>query len=188
MRKLILGIIAVICLDIGFNAYVRSDHPAETITTAGNDEVYQSNSVGRLVDERIETTSRPEVGPAEVITEKRATAHSGDRERIKYNSSRIDGRQKESVQMSLRSDKKDRRRPAGVNNRRQPDHYAQLKPVEIRFKKVNSNTNLSENKSNVPNSAKEDGPRSDSKSFVARALPILKKPYDWLKALGAKMK
>lgn len=34
----------------------------------------------------------------------------------------------------------------------------------------------------------DEEPRRKDKSFIAKALPIIKKPYDWLKAIGSKLR
>jgi hypothetical protein len=44
-----------------------------------------------------------------------------------------------------------------------------------------------------PRLLRADGPirtgdEEDGKPWIAKALPIVKKPYSWLKALGAKLK
>jgi len=31
-------------------------------------------------------------------------------------------------------------------------------------------------------------PRSENRSFIAKAMPVIKKPYDWLKAVGSKLR
>jgi hypothetical protein len=181
MRKLILGIIALVCLDIGFVAYTSMDlrenlavkrsevpGPTDLALITPPTVIPGPSATGNITDV-------PSAGPVK--------AESADISNNRY--SFRSSPQRKSTSIKVRS-RMNERVPAGRN---QPlfepivfyapgpstgeTNYivavkdtSSLKPARKQFVRYR--------------------PKTENRSLVARAWPVIKKPYEWIKALGSK--
>ena len=186
MRNLIIGIIAVIVLDIGFVNYVKNDNAADITSAVDNTEM------NLAFDSASDLTETPELAESEPLD---ATTETGST-RPEIAAVNIPERRMGRTKFGMRPAKKDRRRPNRLNSYQSLDLYALLKPVEIEIPNAESRIKVRkepieiivDRPADISEHPAKDTPKPDNKSFVAIVLPVIKKPWDWIRAIGSKLK
>ena len=167
MRKLILGIIAVICLDIAFIVYPGSDRPAQRAAVTINTTARQLNSIGAPVNDRSMAPQAEDV---------MAGPETADADR--------DDQRPAIVSRSLTAERS--RTASSKRNDRMSDLDARLQPTVIVIGNSNSTARSLERRPDLSERAKKDMP--DDRSFISSVLPIVKKPYEWIRFIGSKLR
>lgn len=189
MRNLIIGIIAVIVLDIGFVTYVKNDNAADTTSAVVNTD---ENETNLAFDSASDLTETPELAEPESLPE--STKAISKRPEIA--ALNFPEKRKGRAEYGLRTVKKDRRLPTRGGLHQSPDVYALLKPIKIEIPKADSGIKvkkepaetLVERLADISEYPAKDAPKPDNKSFIASVLPVIKKPWDWIRAIGSKLK
>ena len=186
MQKLVLGMIVIICLDIGFAAYMAIDNQADTSSKTVDRVANDFNPASNSSNNRTKTTppAGPTLmkrGPAEVEIVKRASIGSDDSKVKTF------VRRKGNAEVSLLASSKDRGLPARTYSVIMSDPYALQKPYEVKPRTEYPAKMPVYGRSHGSAPTAKDMRKSDKKSFVASTLPVLKKPYEWIKAIGSKM-
>ncbi len=177
MGKLLLGIIAVICLDLGFVAFMADDRTQES---------------ARMVVENVQETdlaSDPMVAPASLsVYDEPAVlpAAAPVPERIVYVPVVV-VRHVRSSPLTLTASKAKHRDLAPESERTDP------KVIEARYvesaPKKNAEMSEAAQRDLIYELATMKNRRSEKRSFVASSVvPVVKKPWDLLKAVGDKLK
>ena len=163
MRKLILGIVAVLCVQIMFQTFMavdRSDADRRAMIASGP-LVGPIADAGDATADIAEPTEHNEVAPM-------------------YADSRT---------VSRRLGSKNIRPRQAPGSRVLP---GTLDPVTITAasapKPPAPGSNALQTSSNVVHLVTRDAPKFQKRSLIARALPVIKKPYDWLKAVASRLK
>ncbi len=174
MRKLILGIIAVICLDVAFIVYPGIREPAKVAYPAVN---YGPRNVAELSDQRF--SDELAVVSNEESPDEPDELSAVERKVVAARASRNAGN---NGRYSMRV----------RNDRRSLNQQALFKPVVITVGQTNSTSKAAsfDRPLDLPERLKKDGPelRSDDRSLVSTLMPIVKKPYEWIKFIGSKLK
>lgn len=175
MERLILGIIAVICLHIGYVAYVYTDRPivdtarnppqtaVQPRPVTGLDKTFARIFPGGDISSTFESAEDRDTGPVSaksVLTRTTGSDPSAPAaRRVERYSSRVDP-----------DDISDRGpfKPVTIEI---PPPYIPKMPVEPERPAIKTSIQKTENK-----------------SFFASVMPVFKKPYSWIKALGSKLK
>jgi hypothetical protein len=173
MERLILGIIAVICLHIAYVAYIYSDRPvietawngphpgAQPRQLIGLDETFDRIFPGGDIRSTLESSEETESTPAD------AKVRRSD--------------------VALRS----------ATVARRVDRYSPpVDPDEISDRGPFKSVTIEIPRPYIPKmSVEPERPtiqatvqRKENRSFMASVLPVFKKPYSWIKALGSKLK
>ena len=178
MRKLILGIIAVVCLDIGFVYYISkgiqtdlavNKTPDQQAVTAANPAVVSGPSAAK---------GAPDTADVAALKARRENV-SGSMETVRLSSQRraASAKVRSRTKQHVPTDRNQPlfstivfyvpRRPAVVTQRTVPfKNTRDLKPAGRQFVKY--------------------APKRENRSLVARVWPVVKKPYEWVKALGSR--
>jgi len=185
MRNLVLGIIALICLDIGFVYYTsvglqrdltvnKAPTPEQTATAAAPSDI--SNNLTAASGPSADNTA----GPTDIAGVK------ADSEEV------LNDR---GVRPSMQ------RRASGVKARQRSNEYRSAARTKVIFATVifyvpRHSTTATERVVYVKNTRElnpaaekqfvRTAPKSENRSLVARVWPVIKKPYDWIKVLGSK--
>ncbi len=163
MRRPLLGIIVVFCLQMGFIAYTAINRPIETLMP-----------VKEIASETNTIADAPDIPDGtEVLNDKDSSGVS--RKRI--------------VTETLISSRKVVRAPASRPIYRVPQMVASQKPVKTRLKtEYPQPTPFTTESKNYPLSARVVS-RSEKKSFfLSKSVAVFRKPYDWLKAIGVRIR
>ncbi len=180
MKGWVFGIFGVFCLQAGFIALTAIDRPFETMV-AVNEVMNDANPVANTIgfadeDEFIDYES--ESGTVEVLGESIAVSTVARRKirRSTWNASR-------TIKRSVKVPE-----PQPVNF--EPVIIAIRKHPPIQFKTEYVGLQSAARASDAKPQAANARPVSKraKKSFASKSLAVLKKPYDWLKALGSKFK
>ena len=174
MKWWILGIIGVFCLQLGFIEYTAIDRRFETLV-----------AVNEVTSDSDSTANAPTILNGDEFLNLDADQDSS-------------GANIEEIAVSTPYRRKSRR-PAAVVYRTKavkarsaiavksvPQFVALLKPTEITIRTEHpiAIAGASENKPLLAQSV----PRSQKRSFISKSVSVLKKPYDWLKAIGSRLK
>ena len=159
MKWPILGILAVSCLQLGFTAYNAIDRPIEMLV-AVNAIPVGATLVADVPD------------PSASYDEVRFVAPT---------------RNNSPALATLVSSKKVESSPAARGSNSSPQLVAMQKPFEtvtIKYSRAGAITSESEK---FQPSTTTTTPQSEKRSLAAKSVAVIKKPYDWLKALGSRM-
>jgi hypothetical protein len=195
MRKLILAIIAIICVDIGFVVYKSADDRADVASKdvnvrdqgtrfAADSPPNDLTESSRTADDL--TTESPNADTSGVTPEKSEPARASHPRTKKIGRSMIE-RQSYTAKLHLRGIKKGRTLPTRVDLPNITIFYAARKPSEFRVDKELAGEGLMGRRSDLSSQPLKTPPRSEDRSLIARALPIIKKPYDWIKAIASRL-
>ena len=163
MKRPVFGIIAMFCLQLGFIAYNAIDRPSDALV-AVNEVVSGTNPIADVpnilngVDDEEFSVSPPE--------------------------SRKSRRPNVAAFVYIKHIAKvSTTRPINAA----PQYVALQKPLEttIRIEYPKAMPIVSKSENYQPSSP--IAPRSEKRSFVSKSFSVLKKPYDWLKALGSRI-
>lgn len=166
MRKLILGIIAVICLDVAFIVYPGIRQPGRIAYPTVN---YEARNVAAIADQRAsDEIAAVSDGPlseelVQTIDRKVSIAH------VRPNVGNID-RASERL----------------TNERRLSNQQALFKPTVIVIGRASPTSGSFDRQPDSSERLKKDGP--DDRSFVSTMMPIVKKPYELIRFIGAKLR
>ena len=173
MRKLILGIIAVVFVQIGFNAYIARDTGAkpgvvaENLSSDENDRAIEPNVELAEAIEPAYSIGEPSVNRPEVIR----TTSSETRV------AKADIRSRALIM--------NRRRAARADSTQQYDLGALRKPTVIQYDRDPAVKSPLDRNPDADERAKREVRKPDKRSLIAKARPVLKKPWDWMKAIGS---
>ena len=189
MRNLIIGIIAVIVLDIGFVTYVKNDNAADITSAVVNTTENEMNLALNSASDLTETPELAESEPLDATTETGST-------RPEIAAVNIPERRMGRTKFGMHPAKKERRRPNRLNSYQSLDLYALLKPITIEIPNAESRIKVRnepieiivDRPADISEHPAKDTPKPDNKSFVASVLPVIKKPWDWIRAIGSKLK
>lgn len=154
-----LGIIIVLCLQLGFTAYNAVDRPIESLI-AVNAISNEVNEIARLPTE-IDDIDQP---------------HNKINEQVKD----------PVIQISFESSKKSRRRTSSFSSIRFPQYEILNKPFRSTVITYPSVIRTVEEKSGGAYPTGPIAERKRTRSFASRSIAVVKKPYEWIKILGTK--
>ena len=181
MKGWVLGIVGVFCLQLGFIAFTAIDRPFGTLI-AVNEITVGTNPVASTLDIPNDAEfldSQTDQGISEVLGDVLTVSSSPRRNR---RTAGIPGRSSKKFVKTPIS------RPVNFDS----VIIAVRKHPEIKFKTEYPRAAAIERalRNNQPSAQTipPPYPQPEKKSFASKSLSVLKKPYDWLKALGAKLK
>lgn len=183
MRKLILGIIAVICLDIAFIVYPGSNQPAERVSVTINDDSRRINSIASSGTE--EKTASTPIDDATADSGSALAANGTERVPAVISRSTVAGRKRADTGPQQLAESVKLNALKRVESRRGSDSHAGIKPTIITVTTANSAEPLDRRRDSSERLKKEG---TDERSLIASVLPIVKKPYEWLKFLSSKLR
>ena len=179
MRKLVLGILAVVCLDIGFVYYTSkglqtdlavNKTPGQQAVTAANPANVSGPSDAKKASDTADVAA----------VKARPENVSGNRETARMLS------QRRTASVKVRSRIRERI-PA---DRNQPLFTPVVFYVPRHSAIVLKQAVPIKNTRNLKPAAEKRfvkyTPKRENRSLVARVWPVVKKPYEWVKALGSK--
>ncbi len=176
MKRLFLGIVFVFCIELGFVAYTAIDQQSQQsvgvseitgVTTPPADLTSTADPVGSLQRDSVRGSER---------NQKKEVAYSNVGRRLL---NRRADRSLISRKIVARSS------TAKVVNVR-PQPFALQKQSETKLATANP-LPLNRESKNFKTMAR-DVPRSKNKSFLSKSVAVIKKPYDWLKAIGSRLR
>ena len=174
MKWWILGIISVFCLQLGFIEYTAIDRRFETLV-AVNEVTSDSDSTANALailngDEFLNLDADQDSSGANIEEIAVSTPY-------RRKSKRPDAVVYRTKAVKARS---------AIGVKSVPQFVALLKPTQItiRTEHPTAIAGASENKPLLAQSV----PRSPKRSFISKSVSVLKKPYDWLKAIGSRLK
>ena len=178
MKRLVLGILIVFCVQVGFIAYTAVDRQFGTLA-AVNEVTVGTNPIADLSDI-----------PNAIFLLNADAEQGGNNKNEEITVSYAEKTRGRRPSGAILASHKRVVRPAvtrAVN--RLASFVAIQKPLEpglvIEYPApAISNHRESENYQ----VSVRDVPRSEKKSFAAKSFSVIKKPYDWLKALGSKIR
>jgi len=193
MRKLILAIVALVCVDMGFVGYMsvnNADIALNYANALGKRTGLVANSPNNLTGSpRIAdnlTASGPDAASTPVTPEEIVPVPANQRHANRIDRSAV-GRRSYIAKLHLRGIKKDRMAPAPIEFRTTTILYAVRAPVEVKSDKEFAGYVPAERRSDLAAQTVKTRPRFENRSLIARAMPIIKKPYDWIKAVGSRL-
>ena len=178
MKRLFLGIVFVFCIELGFVAYTAIDQQSQQsvgvseitgVTTPPADLTSTADPVGSLQRDSVRGSER---------NQKKEVAYSNvDRHLLNRRADRSLISRKIVARSST----------AKVVNVR-PQSFALQKQSETTLTTANpSPLPLNRESKNFKTMAR-DVSRSKNKSFLSKTVSVVKKPYDWLKAIGSRLR
>ena len=180
MKRLILGIIAVVCLDLGFVAYMRVSDSGTASSTAVNSGAGESKTGSASANDQqyspawdnIESTF-PHLKPVDDLPESSTPL--------------VTKRRSEIAVLNPRAGKKalTGKTPAFTI---EPVRHTVRVSNDGRLRQELFGNMLVETGSTVARPAKFPPPTAEKKSLVAKALPVIKKPWDLMKAVASRLK
>jgi hypothetical protein len=184
MGKLILGIIAVVCLEIAFVAHVTVNSefevPAVALNTGARDSLVDLNSLDEL-DSYGLTDPVADAGPDSLAETRKISAEPApvvDR-RQQYSARLSDKRiQKQRVDLLAR------RTDSRSASRTRSERAALGQSIVIfydRGPEISYDKTKTSNKTIIL-------PAAEKNSFFAKALNVIKKPWDWTKFAASKLR
>ena len=179
MRKLILGIIALVFLDIGFVYYTSKGLQTDLAVNKIPDQ--QAVTAANPANVSGPSTSKNAPDTADVAAVKvRLKNVSVDRETVRLLS------QRRAASVKVRSRIKERI----LADRNQPLFTPIVFYVPRQSAASPQRTVPLKNTRNLKPAAEKQFvkyiPKRENRSLVARVWPVIKKPYEWVKALGSK--
>lgn len=174
MKLPLIGIIIVICLQVGYTALNAIDRPIETLV-AVNAVTKGTNPVAKTLD--------PTDAIFAVSERARSTKRWNSGNKIPSAASWL-----RDSQISQSSYVQVKKKSSSKNLRRMSQLVAEYKPFEstvITYPRVMLAVSDSDNFKITAASVKPA--ESEKRSFASKTASILKKPYKWIKSLGAKL-
>lgn len=164
MRKLILGIICVICLDLAFIIYPGFERKAETVSP-----------VARAGTQMLSEVSSSGLPNGDEVSEDVA---------LQVVSTRSAAIETEYRRASPKRNLTNWTKAAEENASIRPP----FKPVIIEYSRGRWTNASPERDPRASERAKKEAARPEERSFIAAVVPVIRKPYDWVKYLGSKMR
>lgn len=176
MRNLVLGIIAVICVQFAFVNYMELQAPLDVAVAPVFSEPTPPAHVDLAWIEELNMSARAPVEKESIALNE--TRRSIDSDRILE--PRFNGDPERPA--TLRAARPRLSPPAKTPAERFPDH-SRTAPAGGFETVVISYNRAPEN----PICTTYDPPKTRKRSYIARAAPIVKKPWEWMKAVGSKL-
>ena len=195
MRKLILGIAAIVCIDVGFGALFSINQPEdETVASREGDVV---RDVDRPEDEAkaLSFDERPEVpSMSDELSSTGSTEVPPTSDELSSTGPKLATMDRPMVKRRLYISKVhsgvvrgEEKIPAPPDFSDVTIVYAAYQPVAFRtYKELETQSTSAGTQNEVSGHAVQELPKTKNRSFGSRAIPILKKPYEVIKAIGAK--
>jgi hypothetical protein len=177
---LVFGIVTVVCLELGFTTFIStSDITERSSIIIGNADA----SVGPLPIRENNATLHPEDFIAIPAAEELTITQSLGRART-----RKDPRQAmTSAKSGQTAAVKKKQTPTKLRPSEPAATYALKRPSIKGDQKRDATPVLAFQSYEATIAEASVKPRSEKRSLIASALPIVKKPYGWVKALGSKL-
>ena len=172
MRKLVFGIIAVVCVQFAFVNYMELQSPLDLALApvyTGPSTVNGDLSWIEELDRYAMTPSEPEAPVSDKEHEALIVSRDVKDTRIDR-PSRFRSAQRRSAPSVVRPASS---LPAASDN-----------PISGGFENVVISYNRP---SETPNCGGYEAPRNKRRSYIAKAFPAVKKPWEWMKAIGSKL-
>jgi len=193
MRKLILAILAVICVDVGFVAYKsladQTDSASKDVNVRSDREDLAKNSPTDVIESPQPaedlTTAEPNADLA-LSTPERSVPARPRHSRGNRIGQPVVGRTY-TAKLYSPERKTDLRLPNRIDLPSTIIYYPGQKPSDLRIDKETAGERLIDRRYDSSNQSMKTPPRSENRSLIARAWPIIKKPYDWIKAVGSRL-
>ena len=168
MRKLILGIISVICLDLAFIIYPGLGHKAERVSPIAKVRTPVIEPASLLNTQSPNLTLDGETATLDLASTKSVPLDPATRRPIS----------------KTRADNDDHPRNTGGRSAGVANAF---KPVTIEYSRDGALNDASERRNDRAN-VNKTAARPEDRSFIAAVIPVIRKPYDWVKYLGSKMR
>ena len=181
MWKLILGMIAVVCLDVGFAAYIRNSAPEDAALVTAKNAVSNENPV--ISASSISTQYSPGWDDFESTFPINGPVPT---RRVEVPAVAVTHQRKPTVLLA-RSDNVVVK-PKAPTIVPASDRYAVKVSKDGKLRQEYFGNMLVETRSTVARPALSRSPVPESRSFIAKALPVFKKPWDLMKAVGNKFR
>ncbi|MEQ1606043.1 MAG: hypothetical protein ABL999_14360 [Pyrinomonadaceae bacterium] len=188
MKKLILAISGVFCLQLGFIAYHASDPAAETSFLVIDERATDRSLKGNVVEPFVGNAEIAELDP-EFLDEAPETdeveRYVDPRPGFPPQTATYIRRKRPALNTFVSQNTADDLRPVSVT-------YNVYRPVEFKTQSTRPRTEY-------PRAVADQAPQSfemnakiaskpKKKNFFGKTLAVVKKPYDWLKAVGSTLK
>ncbi|HEV7699975.1 MAG TPA: hypothetical protein VGO43_07085 [Pyrinomonadaceae bacterium] len=160
MRKLVFAIAMVFCLQISFQVYMAIERSNADYAILGTGSSLESETAPTIDLAKLHT---------DLVTSVAETEY-----RAGVSSSRRSHSAPSATQARYN-------RPRAIP---QTNTTAKWKPIEITYTKPAASETAKFSGGHKASTREPD----EKRSFFAKALPIIKKPYDWLKAVGSKLR
>lgn len=189
MRKLILAIIGVICLDIGFVAYKSADDRGEVASRNVN---VSDRGRDSIANPPIDLRESPQI-PADLNATEPGSASTDARDDsihpVRTTATRTGKIERSTYTANprLRGVKRERPLAAKVYLSNITIFYPAPKPIEFKQEEKPVADAPIDRRAELANLPMSTSLRSGNRSLIARAWPIIKKPYDWIKAVGSRL-
>ncbi len=164
MKKPIFGIIAVFCAQLTFIGYNYLERPIDTASVSPVTALSQGLAVIEPERDTVFVV-RSDAPPVTVRVNRKTVAEP-----------------------AFTTAKKTIKPPPRNLVDRTPGLIAFQRPIVITYRTEYPNTSTAGRESDDRGYTASAKPYNEKKSLVSKALPRLKKPYDWLKAIGSKLK
>ncbi|HQZ95473.1 MAG TPA: hypothetical protein PLP21_04095 [Pyrinomonadaceae bacterium] len=188
MKKLVLAISGVFCLQLGFIAYHSSDPAAETSFLVVDEQATDRSLKSNVVEPFVGNGEIAEFDPDSLDE----TPETYEIERSFYprpdsapQTARYVARKRPALNTFVSQNTADDLRPVSVT-------YNVYQPVEFKTRSIRPRTEY-------PRAIADQAPQTyemnakiaskpKKKNFFGKTLAVVKKPYDWLKAVGSTIK
>ncbi len=178
MKRPVLGIIAIFCLQLGFVAYTAVERSFDRLIVV-NEVTSDTNPIADTTAILIESESQ-NAGSIRVTNRVKSKEITVSTPRRRTNI-RPAGDALVSVKKILKVPV-----PRPVN--RMPQSVAVQMPSKTRTLTEYPDSMLLDDKSKNSKDSTLHVQKKENKSLISKSVSIIKKPYDWLKALGSKIR
>jgi hypothetical protein len=173
MKKLVVGIVAVICVHIGF-ALMVSTEPAAERASAAVPKLPQSDYV--------------RIAPIPEISEDMDVSGPDTDASSQRPVRSVPIAAEHAIAIPMRPTARGLDRVASRTTTRPQNRIVPLfAPVIITTRSIPLSADIGERKT-IRTDLSVAGTRPRKRSLIAKALPIIKKPWDWLKFVGSRLK
>ena len=175
MRKLILGIFAVVCVQFAFVIYTALQSPLDVAVGPIFSDVMPDHTAADIAE--------PPAAPIADELESDSSGAEPSRKRESPEPYRPARPEAPSITRSMN----DRASRPEVRSNRSYDEFATLRPAAPSdFETVVIGYNRSPEISEC-DKVRYDVPQPKKRSYIAKVAPVIKKPWDWIKVAGSKL-
>ena len=176
MKRLVLAIIVVFCMQLGFIAYTVIDRPIETLVSI--------NEVPNGLNPFADIADIPNVD--EVLeAEPNITERDNETSVVSAPSKRLS---RQANPAPLAASKSIPNVPALRTVNRRPQTIVLQNPSKTVLVTDYSQAMSISRNSEIYQLSAQIAPKSKKRSFLSKSFSVIKKPYDWMKALGSKIR
>lgn len=185
MRKLVLGIIVLVCLDIGFVYYTSMGLQTDLALNRTPNQQVATAPAPPSVSNKATSVSKPPLAEN--------TNDAADVAAVKVRSDNVSNNRESIARLSTQ-----RRAAKAYSRMRERTSPARNQPLfePVVFYVRRHSATASERLVSTKNSRDVEllserpigrhTPKRENKSLVARVWPVIKKPYEWVKIIGSK--